>query len=190
MKKNNETVRHFALRVQQLVEKGWCNENAATINLENNEIFTNRLPKKLKDFAHKRQVKYVSKLLEPSIPFHTLVRHVDSEDIANEKLRTIDLASEINKISIYNDNNDKELEHDHIMVTQPGDPNKKSKPAHRKIVLIVIKTITVFQIVTKNNVMTNTKTLEIRDQELPNNRSYITSVVNPAILKITELKKN
>ena len=40
MKKDNETVRHFALRVQQLVEKGWCNENAATINLENNEIFT------------------------------------------------------------------------------------------------------------------------------------------------------
>ena len=34
MKKDNETVRHFALRVLQLVEKGWCNENAATINLE------------------------------------------------------------------------------------------------------------------------------------------------------------
>ena len=32
MKKDNETVRHFALRVQQLVKKGWCNENAATIN--------------------------------------------------------------------------------------------------------------------------------------------------------------
>ena len=56
MKKDNETVRHFALRVQQLVKKGWCNENAATINLKNNEIFTKGLPKKLKDFAHKRQV--------------------------------------------------------------------------------------------------------------------------------------
>ena len=31
MKKDNETVRHSALRVQQLVKKGWCNENAATI---------------------------------------------------------------------------------------------------------------------------------------------------------------
>ena len=40
------------------------------------------LPKKLKDFAQKRQVKHVSTLLEPSIPFHTLVRHVDSEDIS------------------------------------------------------------------------------------------------------------
>ena len=45
-KKDNETVRHFALKVQQLVEKGWCNENASTINLECNEIFTKVLAKK------------------------------------------------------------------------------------------------------------------------------------------------
>ena len=133
MKKDNETVRHFALRVQQLVKKGWCNENAATINLKNNEIFTKGLPKKLKDFAHKRQVKHVSTLLEPSIPFHTLVRHVDSEDIANEKIRTNDLALEINKVSLEDDKSKKEFENeDHIMVTQSGDPNNKSKPAYRK----------------------------------------------------------
>ena len=133
MKKDNETVRHFALRVQQLVKKGWCNENAATINLKNNEIFTKGLPKKLKDFAHKRQVKHVSTLLEPSIPFHTLVRHVDSEDIANEKIRTNDLALEINKVSLEDDTSKKEFEHeDHLMVTQSGDPNNKSKPAYRK----------------------------------------------------------
>ena len=86
MKTDNETVRHFALRVQQLAKKGWCNETAATINLKNNEIFTKGEPKKVNDFAHKRQVKLVSTLLEPSIPFDTRVRHVDSsEDIANEK---------------------------------------------------------------------------------------------------------
>ena len=132
MKKDNETVRHFALRVQQLVKKGWCNENASTINLKNNEIFTKGLPKKLKDFAHRRHVKHVSTLLEPSIPFHTLVRHVDSEDTANEKIRTRDLALEINKVSIEDNTNDKESEHDHIMVTQSGDPNNKSKPACKK----------------------------------------------------------
>ena len=38
-KKDNETVGHFALKVQQLVEKSWCNENASTINLKPNEIF-------------------------------------------------------------------------------------------------------------------------------------------------------
>ena len=41
----------------------------------------------IKQFAHKGQNKHVSSLLEPSIPFHPLVRHVDSEDIANEKIR-------------------------------------------------------------------------------------------------------
>ena len=133
MKKDNETVRHFALRVQQLVKKGWCNENAATINLKNNEVFTKGLPKRLKDFAHKRQVKHVSTLLKPSIPFHTLVRHVDSEDIANENIRTNDLALEINKVSLEDDTSKKEFEHeDHIMVTQSGDPNNNSKRAYRK----------------------------------------------------------
>ena len=39
MKKANETVRHFALRVQQLVKEGWCNESAATINLKDNEHY-------------------------------------------------------------------------------------------------------------------------------------------------------
>ena len=132
MKKDNETIRHFALRVQQLVKNGWCNENAATISLKNNEIFTEGLPKKLKDFAHKRPVKHVSTLLEPSIPFHTLVRHNDPQDIAIEKIRTNDLALETNKVSIEDNTNNKESEHDHIMVTQSGDPNNKSKPAHKE----------------------------------------------------------
>ena len=30
-RKDNATVGHFALKGQQLVEKGWCNENASTI---------------------------------------------------------------------------------------------------------------------------------------------------------------
>ena len=88
--------------------------------------------KSLKNFAHRRQVKHVSTLLEPSIPFHTLVRHVDSEDIANEKIGTNDLALEINEISIEDDTNNKESEHDHIMVTQSGDPNNTSKPVYKK----------------------------------------------------------
>ena len=46
------------------------------------------LPKNLKDFANKRQVKHTSTVLEPSIPFHTLVKLVDAEDIANDKIRT------------------------------------------------------------------------------------------------------
>ena len=131
-KKDNETVRHFAFRVQQLVKKGWCNESAATTNLKNNEIYTKGLPKKLNDFVHKRQVTHVSTLLEPSIPFHTLVRHVDSENIASEKIRTNDLALEMNKVSIEENDHNKESESDRIMVTQSDDPNNKSRPAYRK----------------------------------------------------------
>ena len=132
-KKDNETVRHFALKVQQLVEKGWCNENASTINLKCNEIFTKGLPKNLKDFANKRQVKHTSTALEPSIPFHTLVKLVDAEDIANDKIRTHDLALEINYIT--KQLNTQTLDHssqEQLMYTQPKDPNNKNKPADKK----------------------------------------------------------
>ena len=40
-----------------------CNANASTINLKCNEIFTKGLPKNLKDFANKRQVKHTSTVL-------------------------------------------------------------------------------------------------------------------------------
>ena len=132
-KKDNETVRHFALKVQQLVEKGWCNENASTINLKCNEIFTKGLPKNLKDFAKKRQVKHTSAVLEPSIPFHTLVKFVDAEDIANDKIRTHDLALEINTLT--KQLNTQTLEpssQEQLMFTQPKDPNDKKKPAYKK----------------------------------------------------------
>ena len=131
-KKDNETVRHFALEVQQLVEKGWCNANASTINLKCNEIFTKGLPKNLKDFANKRQVKHTSIVLEHSILFHTLVTLVDAEDIANDKIRTHDLALEINNITKHlNTQTLEPSSQEQLMFTQPKDPNNKNKPAYR-----------------------------------------------------------
>ena len=132
-KKDTETVRHFALKVQQLVEKGWCNENASTVNLKCNEIFTKGLPKNLKDFANKRQVKHTSTVLEPSIPFHTLVKLVDAEDIANDKIRTPDLALEVNNITKQLQTHTLEsTSQEQLMFTQPKDPNNKNKPAYKK----------------------------------------------------------
>ena len=132
-KKDNETVRHFALKVQQLVEKGWCNEKASTINLKSNEIFTKGLPKNLKDFANKRQVKHTSTVLEPSISFHTLVKLVDAEDIANDKIRTHDLALEINNITKQLTTQTLDLSsQEQLMFTQPKDPNNKNKTACKK----------------------------------------------------------
>ena len=46
VKKDNENVRHFALKVETLVKQGWYNEYPSTINLKCNEIFTRGLPKK------------------------------------------------------------------------------------------------------------------------------------------------
>ena len=88
--------------------------------------------KNLKDFANKRQVKHTSTILEPSIPFHTLVKLVDAEDMANDKIRTHDLTPEVNNIT-------KQLQtqslhsqqSDQVMFTQPRDPNNK-KPAYKK----------------------------------------------------------
>ena len=132
-KKSNETVRHSALKVQQLVEKGWCNEDASTINLKCNEIFTNEFPKNLKFFDNKRQVKHTSTVLEPSIPFHTSVKLVDAEDIANDKIRRHDLALEVNNITKQLHTQTLEpSSQEQLMFTQPKDPNNKNKPGYGK----------------------------------------------------------
>ena len=131
--KDNETVRHFALEVQKLVEKGWCNENASTINLKCNEICTKGLPKNLKDFANKRQVKHTSTVLEHSIPFHTLVKLVDAEDIANDKIRPHDLTLELNNITKQFQTQTLDThQQEQLLFTQPKDPNNKHKPAYKK----------------------------------------------------------
>ena len=176
-KKDNETVRHFALEVQQLVEKGWRNENASTINLKCNEIFTKGLPKNPKDFANKRQVKHTSTVLEPSIPFHTLVKLVDAEDIANDKIRTHHLALEINTLT-------KQLKtqtlepssQEQLMFTQPKDLNNKKNLHIKNIVLIIIEQITPFQLALKNNEMMKKNEMHMLHQNLHKNPLYSTFV--------------
>ena len=176
-KKDNETVRHFALKVQQLVEKGWCNENASTINLKCNEIFTKKLPKNPKDFANKPQVKHTSTVLEPSIPFHTLVKLVYAEDIANNKIRTHDLALDVNNISkhyklkllILPTKNNLCL---HNLETQITKTNLHIK----KITPTVIEQITPSLLVSKNNEMMKIKKKLMLDQNLLKNLLYNTFV--------------
>ena len=43
-------------------------------------------------------MKHISTVLEPSLPFHTLVKLVHVEYIANDKIRTHDLTLEVNCI--------------------------------------------------------------------------------------------
>ena len=78
-------------------------------------------------------MKHTSTVLEPSIPFHTLVKLVGAEDFANDKIRTHDLALEI--INITKQLNTQTLDHssqEQLMCTQPKDPNNKIKPAYKK----------------------------------------------------------
>ena len=133
VKKDNENVRHFALKVETLVKQGWYNEYPSTINLKCNEIFTRGLPKKLKDFANKRQVKHISSSLEPSIPFHSLVNLVDSEDITLEKIKTQELSLEINNLSnTFQQNTTIQTSPSELPQVQAMDPNNKSKPQFKK----------------------------------------------------------
>ena len=44
-------------------------------------------------------MKHTSTVLEPLIPFHTLVKLVDAEDIVNNKIRTHDYTLEENSIA-------------------------------------------------------------------------------------------
>ena len=154
----------LSLKVQQLVEKGWCNENTSTNNLKYHEIFTKSLPENLKDFANKRQVENTSFVLESSIPFHTLVKLVDAEDIAKDKIRSHDLTLEI--ISFTNQLQLQNLEtqqSEHLVFTQPRDPNNKHKSAKKKIVHTVIEQTTPSPLVSKNNDMTRIKETHLLD---------------------------
>ena len=177
-KKDNETVRHFALKLQQLVEKGWCNENASTINLKCNEIFTKRLPKNFKDFANKRQLKHTSTVLEPSIPFHTLVKLVDAEDIANDKIRTHDLALEVNSITKQICTQTLEpSSQDQLMFTQPKDTNNKNKPAYIKYCSYCHRTNHSISACFKKQEIMKKNEMLMLNQNLHKNHLYSTSVL-------------
>ena len=89
-------------------------------------------PKTLKS-ANRRQVKHTSTVLEPSIPFRTLVKLVDAEDIANDKIRSHDLTLEVNSITNQLQSQNCETQQsEHPMYTQSRDPKNKHKPAFKK----------------------------------------------------------
>ena len=135
-----------------------------------------------KDFANKRQIKHTSTILEPSIPFHTLVKFVDAEDIANDKIRTHDLTLEVNNIT-------KQLQtqsfhsqqSDQVKFTQPRDPNNKSKPAHKKYCSYCHRTNHSISACFKNNEMMKINAIIMQDQNLLKTLLYSNSVLPPMI---------
>ena len=78
LKRNpKEPVRHFAMRVEQVVLIGWAGETEDTIRCKKKEIFTNGLlPKSLKSSAFNEQIK------NPNLSWDNLLSHVDDKDIS------------------------------------------------------------------------------------------------------------
>ena len=103
-----------------------------------------------------------STVLKHSIPFHTLVKLVDDEDIANDKIRTHDLILEFNNVT-------KQFQTQTLYISpqnaqpifsQPRDPNNKTKNAYNKILLFEVEVHHVTLIITKT-------TLHKTDTALP-----------------------
>ena len=108
-----------------------------------------------------------------------MVKLVDAEDIANDKIRTHGLALEVNSITKQLHTQTLESSsQEQLMFTQPKDPNNKNKPAYEKnIVRVVTEQLTPFLLVSKNNEMMKKKEMHMLDQNLHKNHSYSTSVL-------------
>ena len=126
-------------------------------------------------------MKHTSTVLEHSIPFHTLVKLVDAEDIANDKISRHDLALEVNTIT-------KQLQTqtldsskpEQLMFTQPRDPNNKNKPEYKNIAPTVKEQITTSLLASKNNeTKTITKKL-ILDQTLSPQKYFVKYFRSPS----------
>ena len=123
-----------------------------------NEGFTKGLPE---NFANKKHVKHTSTVLEPSIPFHTLVELVYAQDIAIDKIRTHDLALEVNNIKKQQQTQTLgSSQQEHLMFTQPRDPSNKNKPTYKIIVPRVTEHTTQSPLVSKNKEMMKIKEMK------------------------------
>ena len=71
--------------------------------------------------------------LEPSIPFHSLVKMVDSDDITLEKMKPQQLSFKINTLSdTFNQNTSISDKLSETLQIQAVDPNDTSKPHFEK----------------------------------------------------------
>ena len=136
-------------------------------------------------------MKHTSTVSEPSKPFHTLVKLVDAEDIANDKIRTHDLTLEVNSITNQLQSQNLETQQsEHLMFTQSRDPNNKHKPAYKNIVDIDIEQIIPSLLVSRNNEMMKMKETPTLDLNLLKNLLYKTFVLLFVRITPTEQKTN
>ena len=114
---------------------------------------------------------------------------VDAEDTASDKLRTRDLALEINNIS--RQLNTQTLEpssQEQLMFTQPKDPNNQNKPAYKKYCSYCHRTNHSTSTCFKNSEMMKINEMLMLNQNLHKNHSYSTFVLLLMIEQNTKKK--
>ena len=141
-------------------------------------MFTESLPKIVKGFAKMGQMKDTSTVLEPSISFHTFVKLVEAEDIANDKNRIHDLTLGI--YSITNQLQSQKIDFqqsEQLMFTQPGDPKNKEKHAFQNFCPLVVEHITTSQQLSKNSAKVNSNETQLDGLNLLKNHFYNTFIL-------------
>ena len=124
-------------------------------------------------------MKHTSTVLELSISFHTLVKLVDAEDIANDKIRTYDLTLEVNSITNQLQSQNVETQQsEHIKFTQSRHPNSKHKPAFKKFCSYCHRT--------NHSISSLFQETPLLDLNLLKNHLYITSILLPVRITVTE----
>ena len=118
-------------------------------------------------------MKHTSTVLEPSLPFHTLVKLLDAEDIANDKIRTHDRALELNNIT--NQLQTQTLDssqQDNLCLYHPETQRSKINLLIKNLDPIVIEQIILSLPVSKNNEIMKIKEKLTLDQNLLKNHLY------------------
>ena len=139
-------------------------------------------------------MKHTSTVLEPSIPNHTLVKLVDAENLANDKIRTHDLTLEVNSITNQLQSPNFETQQsEHLMFTQSRDPIIKITKTILHIKSIdhtAIEQIIPSLLVSRNNETMKIKKTPTLDPNLLKNYLYNTFVLLLVTITLTEQTTN
>ena len=96
-KKENENVPFYALKDQQLVKEAVKTSPLQLLTSSVQKLSLEGYHNSWGNFSHKQQVKHTSNVMVPTIPFYTLVKLVDLDNITNGNVRSLDIPLEIVK---------------------------------------------------------------------------------------------
>ena len=113
-------VSFYACRVEDLVNKGWPENDAEMSNREYVNVFIQGLPIKLKRSANEKKLVHIPTLEEPVISFEVLIKCINRKHIANEMTPS----HEVN----YNKPTLRHQHHSRQQVRHQNDPNNKASP--------------------------------------------------------------